>query len=463
MRLRFFILALIGVALGCELGDANTETSKDMLQQLCSLKKSAPAVYKISETASMEHLLNFGRWWLRVECDANVTKAIMSLRRIVKFKNVCSQESADAIINFWETYVKNKAKLRKHLPQQLKKFFIAYGMQVSKVCKTAMIEQLDKATNERDVTETDFNLVTEDVRKRINYYIGDDWRLMNLLLVVQREKSSKKQNDEIATVNMDPLRQELYTRIRERCLKKFKPVYHDLITPIVRLAAVGFNYNGKSMKKQMKAFESEKNYRDWFAAVVSCEIVLRIDVVTIPKQVEESDGTIKQITVLDEDDLKELESKGLAREEGELELAPPYLVKASVDNLVLDNSDADLTYSMRKYKSFLSEVNKFHIRMMKKAAKSARNIIDPRLIKWGLHSNEMTANGELTDKSKFKHALKLLVRILLAAGVIMGTLIVGFAFTTGVGEALLLTFGFSVFLLMMGYIVRDELKSGGSS
>lgn len=384
------LVGLLAVVAGAQKPNGHQSAAeisvRPRLDQLCVLHKHAPEVTEKSEIISMIKMLKNTE--INIDCPIGVRNAILALEPVIALENVCSEEAADILVDFWQLYGKKKSSGRKHLPKQLRKFFLGFGAQASKLCKKVMLSELEKATQEHGITQKDLDILAVPLRNNLNKIFGSEIRLDNLLAVMKGRKDSGEAAREKVNVAMEPKQKVYFDLMQEKCANKFKPIYDNVIAPVVRLIAIGINYEGDSIERQMSALKQSQLFKDWFAVVLGCEGNSRHRAVVVPKEKLDSKGNTQMITFLDDDDLAELkkntdlssfDESAIKVQTIDYKISEPV----SVENLVIDQTDAGLIDSISNHKLRMSQVNKFQMRMIKKFPELLKIYADQKAIKFG--------------------------------------------------------------------------------
>lgn len=271
-KINIFVFLIGVVWLTTVSADWDLKVVRPWLRQLCHFEKDARQIPRITLVQTFIYLLEEGASTSADGplCDENVAEAIKRLKPVLEPVNkyACSPQTIDAIVSYWNDYISADAKLKQFVPEQVERFFNAYVLQVSYRCKQILIGELRAVTRDEEFgpTQTDWIIVSNRVLDMIPPTA--DIRLENLIGVVQ---NSTSKGNEKTRVEMNLLAQDSLDRLLDRCEKKFKPIYDVLITPIIRLAAIGINYESPSISTLMRMFEKDRFYRSWFAAVLNCE------------------------------------------------------------------------------------------------------------------------------------------------------------------------------------------------
>lgn len=452
-----YALAFMGLAL---LGGVAADANKATLEELCLLEKSGPAITSLSEVSSLIQLLIDDQ---SVQCPAEVKAAILALKPIVELESVCSEEAADVIVDFWTKYVQKSSKIRSNLPKPLKKFYLGLGFQVSKVCKLAMIGELSKASAEQTITEKDFEIVTRSMKKsgKLRDIFGLKPKLESLAVVVRADASrnEKGQPERRTVVSMPPLHRTYFELVQKRCVNKFKPIYDTLISPVLRLAAIGFNYKDPLVSEKIDSFRATQMFDVWFTVVAVCEPFSKHEAVTIPAQKLDRMGNTAMVTVLDEEDIAELEKvTGLTLEESQLVEPLDYKVEVRVNDLVVDSSDKHLTKLLRWYGKGLSEMTKLRMRLIGRIPSILKLALKDNSVQFGLKPVDTNIDGKLIKFGRTSKRAKDVYKTLTTIGVFAAGIALVVVGASPVSPAILALGSFMVIIgLLFGYCVVDTL------
>lgn len=413
-----------------------TADHRQLLQQLCRMDRNAPELTRLSDAAALIYLLRADG---SVQCPLQVAEAILSLEPVIELRGVCSEEAADLIVDFWAKYVNEESELSQYLPRSLRSLFIGYGLQVSKLCKISMMNELARATHLVRITEQDVLMVTRSIvgNERVRKIFDDEPRLEDLLIVI-RTDSARNDPDgcERNRMIMPPREKQYFELMREKCLRKFKPIYDSLISPIVRLASIGMNYRGKSVAEPFKLFRHQRIYKDWFNVIVACEAIVKHEPSSIPPETLAAFGDTAMVTILDADDLVELsETTGLMVEASTSVnfLQPPltnYEVHVRMFDQVIDLNDEYLLKSIERYGHGLEEMTRTKLRLIKKLPSVMKLVFHSNTVQFGLNGNpvfpEQQRQGKLRRLEKVSKKVKkrftvIGLSLVLATGVALST------------------------------------------
>lgn len=387
------VWALMGLGLlSCALADPN-----ELVGKYCRLDKKAPGLKKLSDAKPIIELL---KEQSSIECPTEVRAAILALEPVISLESVCSAAAADAIVDFWAKYIFRKSKAKAHLPKQLRRLFLGFGLQVSKVCKQTTVEKLDEATREHKVTQQDVHVVSRHLResKKIEKIFGKHPKIEDLMIVVRTNanRNAKGEREPRIKVNMPPKHKKYFELIQERCLNKFKPIYDSLVLPIVRLAAIGLNYRGESVAN-FDSFMSD-SHPEWFDVILACEPVARHEAVLIPANKLDADGNKAVITFLDEQDLAELREKTgltLSDDDAKIEELADYKFEAKLDDLIVDEEDAVLIDLIDHYGKGFAAATKLRMSLIRRFPSIMKLMVKNKSVQFGLEPAETIQDGKL--------------------------------------------------------------------
>lgn len=247
--------------------------------------------------------------------------------------NVCSGEKVGLIERYHNSFVTTHERQVQQRREQNKQmglpkmnlFFEHYAMEVSAMCQTTLINNL-----ERDVAEVLGEGVNEqlvDFGRRAEQLNGGSFgpfferavgKFMNLFSAQQYDdvlliwdilsdetKSTKGLVDpktgERIVMFLKTKSDENLLSIQDHCRYKLKPIYSKLVLPVIQLANLGYSNKGERFQIELNELRSNQLVKRWYAVTQLCEALLPIKSYRDPAM-ESSD-----IVVLTQQEAEELE------------------------------------------------------------------------------------------------------------------------------------------------------------
>lgn len=253
---------------------------------LCKNTQQSVHITRISEIAAIIKELRSDLHPTE-ECSEEVKNSILDLDLVIDdTDDVCTMKKVEQINLYHSKYVQannNNDKTKSHLPQSLKNFFIGYSLKVSSICKKNMINNLIMDTR-LQLTPEDFkslDLWTRNEEGSIfNNLKGpadyDDLLLSSDLIRLTETENSPINNEKIF---IQAGSGKFMNKIQTVCRKRFKPFYEKLIIPVVKLANIGYNYQGEELERELSEIRTNKEVAQWYEIVYLCQALEDIVIV----------------------------------------------------------------------------------------------------------------------------------------------------------------------------------------
>lgn len=303
----------------------------------------------------------------KLDCPQKTKEAIIDLLHLVDSRtNVfCTVPMVQQILDYYINYLAPPDAadtdtwkvIGYKLPRALKKFFIAFGLQVSNICRDKMFNSLileaKTVLSEQDrsfmATMTDVNGVMGDIVKMNT----DDSSIVlprDLLRILKRVyEKGNDYSDERIYIQMRNGHQ--IRTSQEICSMRFRPIYEKSLLPSVMLTNIGLNY---------KSIETKSKFTDqvladlvpWYRILYVCETLATIEVVEMPA------NRTERVRVLSEQEIFYYNiAKGAniipeVHNEPRYELLsyePQWMV--SVGDLVMDQNDRRLMRYVKRFRT----------------------------------------------------------------------------------------------------------------
>lgn len=220
-----------------------------------------------------------------IKCPSHTEDVIMEMKHILTAHedNVCSKHKAKVIEKFYLKHLDSSSDQKQKpypVPKSLRKFFLAYSMQVVNYCKLNMISAFMhkgielKGTGEfRELLE--WTRAGSPVDQIIQVFtkpgeiltptdlqaaLTDDQKTVTTQLTVETEKSASME------------------RIQAICSRRFRPIYGPLIEPVASLTRLGIDYSDKLLVLDLKDKCLVDGLNEWSRVVFFCEAMLAVKV-----------------------------------------------------------------------------------------------------------------------------------------------------------------------------------------
>jgi hypothetical protein len=264
------VIVLALVTLG-QAAEKNTETVSK-LERFCRGDKNV----KLRTLTELKQLsVELESLGTETKCSSSTQSALKELAEIAEDRKPCTQTKADAIVKFTNDYLKKPAE---ELPKALYKFAVAYGMQVSRICKQLMYDAqfriMDNEMKENvykvqeQLKGSNRNRIIEKLEKAIGKGTAAG-RLLDSIL---------KTGDFILPSDLFDVLPELksaqtYTdEFRSNCDEYVRPAYKAILMPIATLDRAGYNFKAFPFKLDSMMLARPKNmFFVWAKRLFACE------------------------------------------------------------------------------------------------------------------------------------------------------------------------------------------------
>lgn len=397
---RRFDCASLALVLSLCLGSLVAAAELD-LRLLCQQKpgdNKVRAEFSLTRVSQLETLVNQyqANGELGKDCSRMSLEAMVELRDLSldDSENVCTLKKVSKIRGFYERYLEQdgahpKAK-GEELPKWLRDFYLAYGLRVSGACKKNMItsllydgnkylqqrdfEMLDNWTNEK-------SLIAQVMNEPSDY---DDLLLPRDITRAFMNEHGHGANDQQQggeKLLMQTMTGHVIAKLQLVCQRRFKPIYEQLILPLLELSNLGFNYQGKELKIELKEMSANKQIHQWYRIVYICESLDGMQVVEDPNFAKQLEGMDRKVVkVYSKEEASALRAKAslvdvVSLEMGNLdefkliEYEQEYGVAIGVDE-VLDLGDKNLVKLVKNFANNKSELDRIRERLYKKIGKT---------------------------------------------------------------------------------------------
>jgi hypothetical protein len=258
--------ALIVLAL-VTLGQAKEQKTVSELNGLCKNQRDV-VLRTVTELKQFSEVLNTSGE--QIDCSSTTKGALNMLVKIAGDPKPCTQVKADQIVKFTNDYLKKSAE---ELPKALYEFAVAYGMQVSRVCKQLMydaqfvymenklmVEKCDIMNHLQPLADrrTNISRILEPILKTGEFILPSD-----LFEVLPELKTLKLPEDH---------------RTKALCNDYLRPAYKEPLMPIVTLDRAGYSFKGIQFKiDSFLSMSPPHKFYLWAKMVFMCEAIAGAD------------------------------------------------------------------------------------------------------------------------------------------------------------------------------------------
>jgi len=363
------------------------------LEKLCKSKSNGnwnKDNFELTRISQLEKIAADLETSSSLECPESIRGAILELRNLVaagepkgESDHVCGARKVDEIAKFNENYIRPDEI---GLPKVLMNFFLAYAFRVSKVCKKNMINSLT-FDSKHLLREKDFELVGKLVSDNSTLAgLLDDPQDYDDLILPQEllqalfgeEKRNKELNgvDDDDTLAIKSITNSLIKRVQFVCKRRFRPIYSQLIVPIVRLSNMGFNYRGEDLAIELREMAANEEVHQWYRIVYICETLLHIELVEDPQFEAQQDQRV--VRLLSREERDQLRASGeigasssemetsLEREFPEVQYEPDYGI--SLEDQLIEREDKEFLKLIGKFEAHKQELERIRERIFKKVS-----------------------------------------------------------------------------------------------
>lgn len=313
--------------------------------------------------------------------------ALNELRELVSFdknENICSLEKVEEIRRFNAEHLSKDDRL----PKAAKNFFVAYGLQVSASCKRSMIFSIESVNERHLLNEDDYATIEpwtgaqSTLAEFMNEFTTSD--LDNLVLPsdilrVSSGSDGGQQNQPVAiqVASGHPIK-----HLHNVCQQRFKPVYDQIVLPVISLINMGFNYKSKYLvRDESEDFTKNNVVRQWYRIVYICELLGSVDIFELKHQMQTGEDP-QVVRLLTREEANKLRSaQAAAGDEGEnledehkskieqIVYHSDDRIKLHVDK-ILDPSDKRLIKMIGHFDETKTELQRIRSRMTKKVGRT---------------------------------------------------------------------------------------------
>lgn len=302
-----------------ELLDSDESRFDEIVELVCDAKHNQKANDESKQVSKFETIGKIYNYFASLpdghkhsECHGKYFESIRSLNDVVQKSNsnVCSDQKITLIENFHNKFVslaRNHIEQHQAVPHLLRSFFMLYSMEISMMCKRTLINNLewDVARKFPGLLEL-YNLDTLDGERVGELFNGavlllmdafdsknfDDiillWPLIEDSYLAQRtdellspggaifEEFDEQLPGQALRLLVKTRSAQVMNNFRRACYQKYKPIYGELIMPIVRLSNLGYTNNGDEFERELAELRQSELVKRWYKLTQLCEAALPV-------------------------------------------------------------------------------------------------------------------------------------------------------------------------------------------
>lgn len=319
-------------------------------------------------------------------CPARTRLVLVELDRLINSdQNVCSSEKAEQIAAYYSKFVDNKslADLKEHkLPKIIKNLYLSYGFEVSRVCKTLMVSLLLSTTrrlhDEMDLRQ--MRMWTSD-NTQLGKLVKSPRDVDDLLLVSndfvsqitqgEADESNTGGDHEKVPMVLPSATSEVIKTVQAVCGRRFRPIYRQLILPMVSLSRVGFNW------PQVGA--DLDDIQLWYRIVYLCESVLSVELFEDPEGLVRGDKPAHILTYEEADQLTRVSqppTTGGDKGNYQLDVRPVRLA-----DLIVDKQDKQMLRMVGNFEANKREQSRVRLQAWRRMLTSTKEFVKNKKVK----------------------------------------------------------------------------------
>lgn len=346
----------------------------ESLQKLC---KNEPV--KMTKLSEAEPIL--GYIFNVPGCSPEVQKIMNEMSLIIhKFddEEICSTTKVDQIRDFHSKYILSSAKSQNDitLPKPVVDFFMGFCFKLNSICKKNMINFLIE-DSVKLLKQEDFDLMdtwTRNGDSVLNSIAGDPSDYDDILLASELGRLSSSLEITGEKLFIQTKTSDMIKKIKRYCTRRFRPIYEQLILPVVLLSDIGYNYQGEDLEREISEMKTNKDIHKWYKIVFLCESLKDIEIYEDLDDRDRTDGVDKQlIRILTADEVKEFKDQNRYYEEveGPEDWSVDQIFYSPYKNLKVDDEilDANIKKLVRSFDLRRSESDRVRSKLIRKLGK----------------------------------------------------------------------------------------------
>lgn len=302
----------------------------------------------------------------------------------VQTGKICDLALVDKVRNYQRDFIaESNGKSGENIPQSLRRLFLALCFQIDAECKLNQISKLKDQVLPL-FTGEDYNLIKywEEHGSFLFDLSGQIKDFDDILLPEDVDKIAE--SGDFATgpggfaimVKADGRMRDLL----QDCKYKFKPFYAKLITPLVKLSNLGFNFQGEILANQLEELRQSKVIKRCYNIVLTCETFKDVKVYE-GHEVDQESQAFKILSSEEVDQLRRENVKTVQEilvEEAERDKLEPLIydlvVGAKTDKLwILDQKEFESL--AQGYSASLTEVDRIRAKLFERAQPRRRKAL----------------------------------------------------------------------------------------
>lgn len=290
--------------------DDSSTSIESIARQLCLESKNKNQIGRISTVLKLANYfdnLHSGHELEACNQKYSISNRLSLLSELLTTgnENVCGEKKISAIESFHRQFISTtKADMSirdkgSHdlIPKILRNFFVVYAEEVSRVCKENLVNNLELDIKDKLLNEKDYSFDLSDdfidrlSKKMITFFHEihsyDDavvpWLLLphsdvktkkvSRSLIVNKKDDRTGETIRMFIVTKNP---NVLVKLQQSCRNKFRPVYEQIITPIIRLADLGYSFTSSKLKAEERLLKNNQYVQMWYTIYQFCETLLPI-------------------------------------------------------------------------------------------------------------------------------------------------------------------------------------------
>lgn len=217
----------------------------------------------------------------KLECSEHIVLALKQLKTLIYWNNFepCSPKSIDSYKEYYMEFLdtSTEEKEKNTLPSSLRIFALAYGMELSRFCHARMANIL---------LQIKPILLAEHDFKQVELFVGEGKVIDKLFclsatqpndFILPSDFYGPEMRDRKVALNKKTVPE--LKKLQTICRRRFKPMYDQLLMPVVQLAHLGFSSEHGELKNMYKKMygdskglkDASKTVKMWSRIMFLCE------------------------------------------------------------------------------------------------------------------------------------------------------------------------------------------------
>ena len=333
------------------------------LDRICSNEEEV----SLSSLSQVRELAETVQSASKLKCPERTKQAILMLAALVQTagEDVCSMDRADKVGEFYSSFVYNShQKSQDRIPRALERFFLAYGLQLSGLCRNKVYDMVLYDEN-RLLEPEDSDLLNSFASKNslMGTVLDERSDATDILLPFELRFMVNDGRREAGEVRRTPIRTtqaHLIKYMQKRCEDRFRPLYELSILPLIKLISLGFKFNAGWARVNDKRIPIQ--VRKWYRMTYLCESLATVEV--FDKGSAPGDGDEDRADVISQEEARAIRATHKVDIENSFFMTtekitnPELRLKQQMPELVLDSSNRKLMKHIKGFKTYRSELER---------------------------------------------------------------------------------------------------------